>query len=74
MGSCAWYRSEPRLRSGRPLKPWRPAGNLSAGFRLRSYNPLSAGSDMVTPIRTATNTALKPITVGSGPVAVAITP
>jgi DNA-binding beta-propeller fold protein YncE len=32
------------------------------------------GSGTVTPIRTATNTALKPVKVGSGPVAIAITP
>jgi YVTN family beta-propeller protein len=31
------------------------------------------GSGAVVPIRTATNTALEPITVGSGPVAIAIT-
>jgi YVTN family beta-propeller protein len=34
----------------------------------------NAGSGTVTPINTATNTALKAIKVGRGPVAIAITP
>jgi len=34
----------------------------------------NSGSGTVTPIRTATNTALKPIKVGLVPIAIAITP
>jgi YVTN family beta-propeller protein len=39
----------------------------------RTAYVVNYGSNTVTPIHTATNTALKPITVGSGPVAIAIT-
>jgi len=35
---------------------------------------VNTDSGTVTPIRTATNTALAPVKVGRGPVAIAITP
>ena len=48
-------------------------GGASLGHGATAYvtNP---GSGTVTPIRTATNTALPPVKTGPGPVAIAITP
>jgi YVTN family beta-propeller protein len=53
--------------AGSPASAARPAGPVTA--YVANYN-----SDTVTPINTATNTALKPIKVGSNPQAIAITP
>jgi DNA-binding beta-propeller fold protein YncE len=49
----------------------RPALRLPRSSRGRG---LDSGTDSVTPIRIATNTALKPINVGQGPEGIAITP
>jgi YVTN family beta-propeller protein len=58
------------------LKPPSPASGAASAGRL---NPITAyitntGSDTVTPIDTATNTAGTPIPVGSAPYRIAITP
>src|ERR1019366_8813471 len=55
------------------------AGAASTAPPTRPTHPVTAyvanqGSDTVTPIRTATNTALKAINVGDDPQSIAITP
>jgi DNA-binding beta-propeller fold protein YncE len=49
------------------------AGRPVTAYVLSSASPVEPLAGAVTPIRTATNTALKPITVGIGPAAIAIT-
>ena len=51
----------------------RPGGASGAGPGYVAY-VVNEGSNTVTPISTATNTAGKPIKVGQGPRAIAITP
>ena len=56
-----------------PRVPGRPRGAVQApGDRLCRQRQRPR-PDLVTPIRTATNTAGPPITVGTGPDAIAIT-
>jgi YVTN family beta-propeller protein len=74
------------IATGTALKPIRIGtdyGQISSAIVFRpdgktaymlSSTVLGGGSGTVTPIRTATNTALKPITVGQDPRAFAITP
>ncbi len=50
------------------------ASMTSRGRCSRSRLVVNAQSNTVTPIATATNTAGPPITVGTGPTAIAITP
>ena len=75
-----------RTATGTALKPIRIGkeyGQISSAIVFRpdgktayvlSSTVLGGGSGTVTPIRTATNTALKPIAVGQDPRALAITP
>jgi YVTN family beta-propeller protein len=67
----------------KPIRIGKDYGQISSAIVFRpdgktayvlSSTVLGGGSGTVTPIRTATNTALKPITVGQDPRAFAITP
>ncbi|HEX3193386.1 MAG TPA: YncE family protein, partial [Streptosporangiaceae bacterium] len=67
----------------KPIRIGKEHGQISSAIVFRpdgktayvlSSTVLGGGSGTVTPIRTATNTALKPITVGQDPRALAITP
>ena len=50
-----------------------PALSARSAHSVTAY-VVNSDSDTVTPIQTATNTAGTPVTVGPGPVAIAITP
>ena len=67
------YRATPATGSGTMIQPPQPRRPDVPAIPVTAY-VVNAGSGTVTPITTATNTAGHPITTGSDPWAIAITP